>query len=129
MLMVDLPAFVVSSFAALSGIILLVAGMITAQSISFVIYSTIMFFLKTFIAMFALGAYTAITEWRQIDCSNIKKILYLFTFPVYMYTYFPIALAAMKKNVAWKPIVHGNPTGKPRYIPAKKNIPESVQKV
>lgn len=132
MLMVDLPAFVVSSFAALSGIVLLAAGMITAQSISFVIYSTIMFFLKTFIAMFALGVYTVITEWGQIGCNNIKKILYLFTFPIYMYTYFPIALAAMKKNVTWKPIVHGNNKGNSRHIwgkRTKKNIPESVQKV
>lgn len=108
MLMVDLPAFVVSSFAALSGVILLAGGLITAQSISFVIYSMVMFFLKTFIAMFALGVYTVITERRQIGCGSRKKLLYLFTFPIYMYTYFPIALAAMRKNVTWKPIVHGN---------------------
>jgi len=32
--------------------------------------------------------------------------LYLFTFPLFMATYIPIAVSAMFKKVEWKPIVH-----------------------
>ena len=56
--------------------------------------------------MFVIGVLICITEWKKIKCSNVKKILYLFTFPVFMATYIPIAVCAMFKKVEWKPIVH-----------------------
>ena len=36
---------------------------------------------------FILGLLTAITEWDQIHCVWYKKVLYLFTFPVFMLSY------------------------------------------
>ena len=56
--------------------------------------------------MFVIGILICITEWKKIKCSNAKKILYLFTFPIFMATYIPIAVCAMFKKVEWKPIVH-----------------------
>ena len=34
----------------------------------------------------------------------------MFTFPIYMLTYIPIAFVAMFKKVEWKPIAHGSRT-------------------
>ena len=49
---------------------------------------------------------TTITEWRQIHCAAGKKVLYLFTFPLFMFTYIPIAVAALVRRVTWEPIAH-----------------------
>ena len=45
-------------------------------------------------------------QWKQIRMPGYKKILYVFTFPVFMFTYIPISLAALVQKVEWKPIYH-----------------------
>ena len=56
--------------------------------------------------MFIIASLICITEWKKIKCKWYKKILYLFTFPFFMFTYVPISLVAMFKKVTWKPIEH-----------------------
>lgn len=56
--------------------------------------------------MFVIGLLVCITEWKKIKTTPFKKIFYLFTFPLFMLTYVPIAISAMFKKVEWKPIVH-----------------------
>ncbi len=56
--------------------------------------------------LFVLGAVTVVIEWKSIRTSAFKKILYSFTFPLFMFTYVPIAIAAFRKNVTWSPIAH-----------------------
>lgn len=53
-----------------------------------------------------IGAITTFVEWRRILCKPIKKLLYIFTFPVFMMTYVPIAIVALFKHVEWEPIRH-----------------------
>jgi cellulose synthase/poly-beta-1,6-N-acetylglucosamine synthase-like glycosyltransferase len=60
-----------------------------------------------YLVMFVLGLITTITEWKKISCRPAKKILYTFTFPVFIFTYIPIAIVALFKKVEWKPITHG----------------------
>ncbi len=53
------------------------------------------------------SAVTTITEWKHIETTTFKKILYTFTFPFFMMTFVPIAFVAIfKKNVSWKHIQH-----------------------
>lgn len=59
-----------------------------------------------YLTVFMVGVLTTITEWKRIDCSSGKKIIYLFTFPIFMFTYVPIAIAALFKKVKWDPIQH-----------------------
>jgi cellulose synthase/poly-beta-1,6-N-acetylglucosamine synthase-like glycosyltransferase len=50
-----------------------------------------------------------VTEWHRIKAKNYQKIIYMFTFPLYMVTFIPACIVALfKKNVAWKKIDHGN---------------------
>ena len=56
--------------------------------------------------LFLIGLMTTITEWKNIHSPGWKKIAYSFTFPLFMFTYIPIALVALFKNVEWKPIAH-----------------------
>ncbi len=55
---------------------------------------------------FILGAMTMITEWHNVNCVWYKKIFYLFLFPIFQFTYVPIAIVALFKKVEWKPIKH-----------------------
>ncbi len=58
-------------------------------------------------SLLLFGAVTLITEWDKIKGKAWKKILYVFTFPLFMLTYIPISLAALVGKVEWKPIRHG----------------------
>ena len=52
------------------------------------------------------GVLTTFVEWDSIRSTTGKKVLYMFTFPVFMMTYIPIALVALVKKCNWKPIKH-----------------------
>ena len=56
--------------------------------------------------MFLVGLITLITEWNNIHCKAGKKILSLFTFPLFMITYIPISIHAIFAKVGWSPIHH-----------------------
>jgi len=59
-----------------------------------------------YMTFFIMGVLSVITEWRYINSTRKKKILYLFTFPVFMMTWIPIGLVAVFKKVEWFPIQH-----------------------
>ena len=59
-----------------------------------------------YLTLFLLGAVTTVTEWRNIHCSAGKKVLYAFTFPLFMLTYLPICAASLFARPEWKPIQH-----------------------
>ena len=58
-------------------------------------------------SLFLFGAVTMLSEWKKIDGPAWKKIVFMFTFPLFMLTYIPISLAALVNKVEWKPIRHG----------------------
>lgn len=59
-----------------------------------------------YIVLYAVGLITTITEWDEIYSTPWKKIKSTFTFPIFTFTYVPIAIAALFKKVHWTPIVH-----------------------
>lgn len=63
-------------------------------------------FLSFAVVMLVFGTLTTITEWNHIHAKASDKIKHLFTFPIFMLTYVPIALIAVFKKVEWKPITH-----------------------
>ena len=63
-------------------------------------------FVGLYFTLFDVGAITTLSEWKFIRCTAAKKLLYAFTFPLFMLTFVPICIAAMFKNPGWQPIVH-----------------------
>ncbi len=59
-----------------------------------------------YMLIFVVGFITLVTEWEVIDAPPSKRILYLFTFPIFMLSYAPIAVHALFKKVEWTPIEH-----------------------
>ena len=62
--------------------------------------------LSAYVMLFFAGAAATVTEWKNINCKPVKKVLYCFSFPIFMLTYIPISIIAVFKKVEWKPIYH-----------------------
>ena len=60
----------------------------------------------SYCSMFLIGGLTLITEWHRIRATTGKKIQSLFTFPLFMMTFIPIALTAVFRKFQWQPITH-----------------------
>lgn len=107
MLMTIMPAMLLTLLSIAVNIVAIPVGIMTHSPELPVLIKTLLQTVGNFYCMFLiLGTITTITEWGQIHCSKIKRVLYLFTFPIFMLTYVPIAIVALFKKVEWKPITH-----------------------
>ena len=106
MTMTIIPAMVLTLGTLVVNGSALLAGLITGVSIDPIIGAFVMALIGMYSTMFLVGIITTITEWNQIYTTTWKKILYTFTFPVFMITYIPITVMAIFKKVEWKPIAH-----------------------
>lgn len=111
MLMTVAPGMLLMLFGILFNTIILVAclseppyiaALVIDETVNFLVMAVVNFYL----GLFLFGAATLITEWKQIQIPARHKILYLFTFPIFMLTYVPISLSALVRKVEWKPIYH-----------------------
>lgn len=59
-----------------------------------------------YLSMLVMAALTTCTEWKRIQAPAVWKLAGIFTFPLYMATYLPIALAACVRRVEWTPVAH-----------------------
>ncbi len=104
------PAVFVSIFSVIVNMIFLTVGIFSITTSPDVIHASFVgignFFINFYVFLFAFGLLTTITEWKKIHCKNYKKILYLFTFPLFIFTYVPISIVALFKKVEWVPISH-----------------------
>lgn len=62
--------------------------------------------INSYMVLFAIGMITTISEWKQINSTPLKKIKYMFTFPIFIFTYIPISIVALFRKIEWKPITH-----------------------
>ena len=106
MSMTIMPAIISSIASVAVNGTALVAGLIADVSVEPIISAFIGAIIGMYITMYAIGLITTITEWKNIYTTTSRKILYTFTFPLFMFTYVPITLVAIFKKVEWKPIVH-----------------------
>ncbi|SDN86261.1 Glycosyltransferase, catalytic subunit of cellulose synthase and poly-beta-1,6-N-acetylglucosamine synthase [Bacillus sp. OK048] len=110
MTMTIMPAMLVSSISILVNGSFYLAGFFDLFGGKEIIHLTAMAMLKSvgwyYGILFIIGFITTLTEWRKIHCSAWKKIAYTLTFPLFMFTYIPISVVALFKDVEWKPIAH-----------------------
>lgn len=60
----------------------------------------------TYFSMFAMGGLTLISEWKRIHATTGQKLMALFTFPIYVATFLPIAVCSLFSKFEWTPIEH-----------------------
>lgn len=106
MTMTIMPALVISILTLLNCIIGVITGLVLGWDVSSIGMSILGTFSGMYGTLWVIGAITTVTQWRKIHCGAFKKIFYVFTFPLFMLTYLPIAITALFKKVEWTPIAH-----------------------
>lgn len=113
MLMVVGPAMLLTLMCLLVNVTFIAVGSLshgflaTDAEIEMAIGSVIMIFAYMYATFFVMGLFTTITEWKHIHCAQKWRIFTnLFTFPLFMFTYVPLTVAALFLKVDWVPTPH-----------------------
>lgn len=109
-LMTIAPGLLITIIAILFNLVIIILGLCGILSAGMVVtasLSSIFFCLANYILfMFVLGIVTLFVEWYKVRGKTSSKICAMFTFPIFMLTYLPIAIVALFKKTQWKPIKH-----------------------
>jgi len=92
-------------------------GVMVASSASSIVFCIINYMLF----MFLFGVLTTFTEWDNIHTTPAKKVRYMFSFPIFMMTYIPIAIVALFRKADWRPIKHSISVDVGQYATAQGN--------
>ena len=107
MLMSILPAMVLTFCSVLFGSAATVLQLILGKNILPILVAFAASFAVPYLLLLLVGIITTATQWHSIRATAFKKVLYTFTFPLFMLTYIPISIAAIfSPKVEWKPIEH-----------------------
>lgn len=125
MLMTIAPGLLLTIVTVLFNAIILVlasmgfmsTGVMVASSASSIVFCIINYMLF----MFLFGVLTTFTEWDNIHTTTQKKVRYMFSFPLFMMTYIPIAIVALFKKADWKPIRHSISVDVREYATVQKS--------
>ena len=101
-----MPAFFLSALSLLLNGICLLCSLKDPNALLTVLQSLGETLRSVYLMFCVLGAITTFSEWKKIDCPPLRKILYIFSFPLFMMTYLPIALLSLFTSVSWEPIPH-----------------------
>lgn len=89
-----------------------VLGLINISSSTSILYATGISMLKMIVNVilifFIVGLLVIVSEWKRIKAKTYKKIITIFTFPFYMFTYIPISIISLFWKPRWEPIKHKN---------------------
>ena len=106
MAMAIMPAVVLTAACILVNSVTAALTLASGGSLVPILVSVGQSILNMYLTLFIVGAVTTATEWKMIAAPTWKKIIYTFTFPLFMFTYIPISFAAIFAHVEWKPIEH-----------------------
>ena len=113
LLMTIAPGMLLTLISALANGTFLVVGALshgflaTDRELEMCIGSIIFTLGYMYLTFFMMGLTTTITEIRHIHCPQKWRIVTnLFTFPLFMFTYIPLAVAALFLKVDWVPTPH-----------------------
>ncbi|MDD4089858.1 MAG: glycosyltransferase family 2 protein [Tissierellia bacterium] len=107
-----MPALFLTLISVAVNLILFSIGLINIETYPKLMGETIgaimLSVLNSYMVLFILGLITTITEWKNINSSFRKKIKYIFSFPIFIFTYIPISIVALFKfkKIEWQPITH-----------------------
>jgi cellulose synthase/poly-beta-1,6-N-acetylglucosamine synthase-like glycosyltransferase len=101
------PAYLVTAVALVSNIVgIVIMAILEPTSLIPYLISMAVSALAIYVLFFAVGLCATVTEWDRIRVGAGRKIWGLFTFPLFMYTYIPIAVGSLFGRAQWKPIEH-----------------------
>ncbi len=101
-----MPAFLLTAISITCNLLYGIIGAIAGGDITIALWSMFETIINACALLFVLGTITMITEWKNIHAGAARKIFSVFTFPLFMLTYIPVAFTALFVNPGWKPIQH-----------------------
>ncbi len=101
-----LPVAVLSGLSIVVNLTSTVIALVSGGDLGVIGISVLEFLKNIYLTMAIIGAITTVSEWQHIHTTVAKKILYVFTFPIFMLTYIPISMVAIFKKTEWKEIKH-----------------------
>ncbi len=102
--MIPLILTIVSGFVLLGFTIL---GLILRLDLTVIARTLIDTGINSYFMLLGIAVVSTISEWDKIYAPIFKKIIYTFTFPIFMFSYIPITFVALfSKDMSWKPITH-----------------------
>ena len=113
MLMVIAPGMLLTLISLLANGTFVIVGSLshgflaTDVELEMCIGSIVMTLAWMYVNFFILGLLTTVTERKHIHCpSKLRVFTNLFTFPLFMFTYIPLTVAALFLKVDWVPTPH-----------------------
>ena len=107
MLMNTIPAAVLTVLSFLVNTVMFFVGLVSARhEMGLFAFSVISALVNSYGVLFLMGLMPLVTERKRIRCSRRKRVLYAFTFPLFVFTFGIAMLLAVFGNVEWKPIRH-----------------------
>ncbi len=102
--MIPLMLTIVSGFVILGFTIL---GLILKLDLTIIVRTLFDTLVNSYFMLLGIAVVSTISEWDKIFAPISKKILYTFTFPIFMFSYIPITFVALfSRDFSWKPITH-----------------------
>ncbi len=113
MFMTVAPGNLITLISILANGTFLIVGLLshgflaTDTEIETCLQSIIMTFVALYQTYFWMGLFTTVLERRHIHCGKRwRVVLNIFTFPLFMFTYIPLIVAALFLKVDWVPTPH-----------------------
>lgn len=102
------PAYFISISAVLINTVMSVVLLALGTSPLWILFSLLRMILAAYGALLIFSIAVTASDWQRIRGVWWKKIFYMFTFPLFIFTFIPPAFVALfKKRVEWKAIRHG----------------------
>ena len=115
MLMTIAPGMILTLLSAFVNCTYLIIGSLshgflaTPGELSMCVGSLVMTFGSMYVVFFILAIITTVSERSHIRCAKERRwriVANLFTFPLFMFTYIPLTVAALFLKVGWVPTPH-----------------------
>ncbi len=106
MTMAIMPAFLLSALGVAVNTAAIIIGICAGDNFLVGFQSVFETLRNCYLMLFVIGLITTVFQWRQIYTTALKKIIYTFSFPLFMFVYIPISFIAIFKKVQWKQIKH-----------------------
>lgn len=100
------PAYVLSITGVVVNVIAFIILCILGNDPIHLLFSMGWMLAIAYVSLTLFSLAITISEWDKLRATRGKKILYIFTFPLFIFTFIPAAFVALFKKVEWKPIKH-----------------------
>ena len=100
------PAYILSMTAVLINTIGFIILTIQGNDPIRLLMNMCWMLLFAYVGLFLFSLAITISEWKILRGKAGRKILYIFTFPLFIFSFIPAAFVAIFKKVEWKAISH-----------------------